>query len=266
MLREETIQGVAMFRAQLDREQKEISDKIDTINCSLKQIEYNSGTFIRLVQDIAQDVEIREFRQDMKQLLSHGIGDEEELYTEEKFLQVKAIIDRLNGREGFSDQDRRWTRKVTDVRNWFLFSASERWLEDDKEREFYSDTAGKSGGQKEKLAYTILASALAYQFGLEWGAARSRSFRFVVIDEAFGRGSDESTRYALELFRKLNLQLLIVTPLQKIHIIEDYINAVHYVHNEGGKYSVLSNLSVEEYQARKKEFQASATGVNTSNQ
>ena len=262
MLREETIQGVAMFRAQLDREQKEISDKIDTINRSLKQIEYNPGTFIRLVQDIAQDVEIREFRQDMKQLLSHSM-DEEELYTEEKFLQVKAIIDRLNGREGFSDQDRRWTRKVTDVRNWFLFSASERWLEDDSEREFYSDTAGKSGGQKEKLAYTILASALAYQFGLEWGNARSRSFRFVVIDEAFGRGSDESTRYALELFRKLNLQLLIVTPLQKIHIIEDYINAVHYVHNEGGKNSVLSNLSVEEYQARKKEFQAIPAGTNT---
>ena len=263
MLHEETIQGVAMFRAQLDREEKEISDKIDTINHSLKQVEYNSGTFIRLIQDIAQDVEIREFRQDMKQLLSHGM-DEEALYTEDKFLQVKAIIDRLNGREGFSDQDRRWTRKVTDVRNWFLFSASERWLEDDTEREFYSDTAGKSGGQKEKLAYTILASALAYQFGLEWGNARSRSFRFVVIDEAFGRGSDESTRYALELFRKLNLQLLIVTPLQKIHIIEDYINAVHYVHNEGGKHSVLSNLSVEEYQARKKEFQANAVGANTS--
>ena len=41
----------------------------------------------------------------------------------------------------------------------------------------------------------------------------------VVIDEAFGRGSDESTRYGLKLFRKLNLQLLIVTPLQKINII-----------------------------------------------
>ena len=40
---------------------------------------------------------------------------------------------------------------------------------------------------------------------------RSRSFRFVVIDEAFGRGSDESAQYGLKLFRQLNLQLLIVT-------------------------------------------------------
>ena len=39
------------------------------------------------------------------------------------------------------------------------------------------------------LAYTVLAASLAYQFGLERGVRRSRSFRFVVIDEAFGRGS-----------------------------------------------------------------------------
>jgi uncharacterized protein YPO0396 len=142
-------------------------------------------------------------------------------------------------------------RKVTDVRNWYNFSASERWRENNEEKEFYSDSAGKSGGQKEKLAYTILASALAYQFGLESSDNSSRSFRFVVIDEAFGKGSDESTRYALELFRKLNLQLLIVTPLQKIHVIEDYINAVHFVHNQEGKYSMLRNLSIEEYREEK---------------
>ena len=83
------------------------------------------------------------------------------------------------------------------MRYWFVFAASERWREDHSEHEHYSDSGGKSGGQKEKLAYTILAASLAYQFGLEWGAVRSRSFRFVVIDEAFGRGSDESAQYGL---------------------------------------------------------------------
>jgi uncharacterized protein YPO0396 len=100
-----------------------------------------------------------------------------------------------------------------------LFSASERWREDGREHEHYTDSGGKSGGQKEKLAYTVLAASLAYQFGLEWGETRSRSFRFVLIDEAFGRGSDESTRYGLQLFQRLSLQLLIVTPLQKIHCV-----------------------------------------------
>jgi uncharacterized protein YPO0396 len=162
---------------------------------------------------------------------------------------VKVIIERFRGREGQIDLDARWTRKVADVRNWFVFSASERWREDDAEHEHYTDSGGKSGGQKEKLAYTVLAASLAYQFGLEWGEQRSRSFRFVVIDEAFGRGSDESTRYGLELFKKLNLQLLIVTPLQKIRIIEPYVANVGFVHNANGSHSLLRNLTIEEYHA-----------------
>ena len=141
---------------------------------------------------------------------------------------------------------------MTDVRNWYVFSAIERYREDDSEKEYYAGSAGKSGGQKEKLAYTILASALAYQFGLEWGAVKSRSFRFVVIDEAFGRGSDESTRYGLELFKRLNLQLLIVTPLQKIHVIEDYIRSVHFIHNPDGRNSQIRNLTITEYREEKK--------------
>jgi uncharacterized protein YPO0396 len=111
---------------------------------------------------------------------------------------VRRIIEKFRGREGQAEQDRRWTAKVTDVRNWFVFAASERWREDDSEYEHYTDSGGKSGGQKEKLAYTVLAASLAYQFGLEWGEVRSRSFRFVAIDEAFGRGSDESAHYGLK--------------------------------------------------------------------
>jgi uncharacterized protein YPO0396 len=51
----------------------------------------------------------------------------------------------------------------------------------------------------------------------------------------------------LRLFRQLNLQLLIVTPLQKIHIIEPFVASVGFVHNEGGRASKLRNLSIEEY-------------------
>jgi uncharacterized protein YPO0396 len=132
-----------------------------------------------------------------------------------------------------------------------VFSASERWRSDDSEHEHYSDSGGKSGGQKEKLAYTILAASLAYQFGLDTSVLRSRAFHFVVIDEAFGRGSDESARFGLNLFKTMGLQLLIVTPLQKIHIIEPYVAAVGFVHNEEGRRSRLRTLTIEEYRAEK---------------
>jgi uncharacterized protein YPO0396 len=76
----------------------------------------------------------------------------------------------------------------------------------------------------------------------------------VVIDEAFGRGSDDSTRYGLELFGTLDLQLLIVTPLQKIAVIEEYISAVHFVHNDAGANSMVQTLTIDEYRERRDQF------------
>jgi uncharacterized protein YPO0396 len=252
LLNVNTINEIANFNAQLARERETIKERVDFINQSLQAIDYNPGRYIKLVALPSPDAEIRDFQQDLRACTEGAMtGSADEQYSEAKFLQVKAIIDRFRGREGLSDADRRWTAKVTDVRNWFLFSASERWRADGAEHEHYSDSGGKSGGQKEKLAYTVLAASLAYQFGLEWGAVRSRSFRFVVIDEAFGRGSDESAQYGLRLFQQLNLQLLIVTPLQKIHIIEPFVASVGFVHNEGGRDSRLRCLSIEEYRAHK---------------
>jgi uncharacterized protein YPO0396 len=86
-------------------------------------------------------------------------------------------------------------------------------------------------------AYPILAASLASQFKLEGASGSAKTFRFVVIDEAFGRESDASTRCGLELFGKLGLQLLIVTPLQKIRVIEPYVSAVGFVDNATGSRS-----------------------------
>ncbi len=257
LLNVNTINEIANFNGQLARERETIRDRIARINGSLGQIDYGPGRYIVLETQVSPDAEIRDFQSDLRACTEGALtGSDDTQYSEAKFLQVKAIIDRFKGREGRTDADIRWTAKVTDVRNWFLFAASERWREDDSEYEHYSDSGGKSGGQKEKLAYTILAASLAYQFGLEWGAVRSRSFRFVVIDEAFGRGSDESARYGLRLFEQLNLQLLIVTPLQKIHIIEPFVSTVGFVDNEGGRSSRLRNLTIEEYRAAKAERSA----------
>jgi uncharacterized protein YPO0396 len=256
LLNENTIREVANFQSQLARERETIKERIARINESLTQIDYNPGRYISLEAQMNLDADIRDFQTELRTCTEGALtGSEDAQYSEAKFLQVKRIIERFRGRDECSDLDRRWTAKVTDVRNWFVFAASERWREDNSEHEHYADSGGKSGGQKEKLAYTVLAASLAYQFGLEWGAVRSRSFRFVVIDEAFGRGSDESAQYGLQLFAQLNLQLLIVTPLQKIHIIEPFVAGVGFVHNEDGRNSVLRNLSIEEYRAEKQRMQ-----------
>ncbi|MCK5294406.1 MAG: hypothetical protein KAJ49_07130 [Arcobacteraceae bacterium] len=251
LFKEKTIQNIVILQSTLEEYSNQIKIKINTINKSLVDIEYSDGTFIELIAQPSINMEIKEFKQNLKQLTSGAI-DENNIYDEQKFLQIKELIERFNGRENFTDVDKKWRKVVTDVRNWFDFSAIEKYISDGSTKEYYAHSGGKSGGQKEKLAYTVLASSLAYQFGLEHDKIQSRSFRFVMIDEAFGRGSDESTKYALRLFEKLKLQLLVITPKQKINVIESYVNSVHFVHNQDGMDSSLISMDIEEYKKKKK--------------
>ena len=252
-LNKNAIQELAGFNNWLNRQGSAIDERVERINEALGAVPYNPGRYIRLEKEPTTNQDVAQFRSDLRNLTNDSLAVEGEQYSEQRFLDVKRIIERFRGRDGYAESDKTWTRRVTDVRNWFVFSASERDAETNAEWEHYSDSDGKSGGQKEKLAYTILAASLAYQFGLEWGAEKSRDFRFAVIDEAFGRGSDVSTRYALELFAALGLQLLIVTPLQKVHVIEPYVKAIGFVDNPTGSLSRLQTMTIEEYRARRDE-------------
>jgi len=256
LLNENTIRDITAFDNKLDIHQKSIREKIGNINGHLKDIVYDNSldTFIELEMIPNPNKYITDFKNDLKACYA-SILSTEDAYNEERFKKVKTILDRFTSQ---ATTDVEWTNLVTDVRNWSQFNAYERYRADNTPKEFYSGTSGKSGGQKEKLAYTVLASALAYQYGLTYGEPKSKSFRFVVIDEAFGRGDDASTQFGLNLFRKLNLQLLIVTPLQKIHVIENHVNAVHYISNPDGNNSEVQNLQIEEYKEEKIKTQMAA--------
>ena len=251
-----TIREIASFNAELNNQREEIRRRVNRINESLRPISFNEGRYIKLLHDGTNDEEIQKFQQDLRACTDSSLsGSGDSQYSEAKFLQVKAIIDRFRAQqENLSEIDRTWAAKVTDVRNWFLFAASERWMADDTEHEFYPDSSGKSGGEKEKLAYTILAAGLAYQFGLKGGTPGARSFSFVCIDEAFGRATEVSAQYGLTLFQQLGLQLLIVTPLEKIHVIEPFVSSVCFMENKTGQDSRLLNLGIEEFKVRKAEF------------
>ncbi len=251
LLNENTLREIAGFQQVLHQERTDIGERIDKINSSLATIEYNRGRYIALVAEPTRDVEIKEFQTELRSCTEGTLNmSDDPALVERKFLQVRFLIERFRGRSNSADADRRWTQKVTDVRNWFTFAASERRMDDHSEYEHYSDSAGKSGGQKEKLAYTVLAASLAYQFGLELGETTSRSFRFVAIDEAFGRADTEATQFGLELFAKLHLQLLVVTPLQRIAIIEPFVQRVGFVSVHDDR-SSIANLTIEEYRKRR---------------
>jgi len=252
-LNEHTINGIALFRDRLQHEHGLIRQRLELINGSLGDIDYNEGRFIRLQCRDTAEADVQDFKKQLRACTEDALHiREDEQYAESKFLQVKAIIERFKGRVGEAERDAQWRRKVTDVRNWLEFTASERWRETDEEYEFYRDSGGKSGGQKEKLAYTILAASLVYHYGLSAEELHRHSFRLVVIDEAFLKSSDESARYALELFTGLDLQLMVVTPLLKIPVIENYVKQVGFVAQDDRTHeSQLNNITIEEYRSER---------------
>ncbi|MFN8475404.1 MAG: SbcC/MukB-like Walker B domain-containing protein [Anaerolineae bacterium] len=224
LLNEKVIHDISLFQSALEDQVDRIRESIAALNQSLHGINYTPATYIRLSAEPTRDVEVREFRQTLRACLPDVGRTRTAEDNEISFQRIQALIQRF-------DAEERWTTKVTDVRHWLDFSASERFRETDEEKGYYSDSSGKSGGQKAKLAYTILASAIAYQYGLELDEARSRSFRLVVVDEAFSKSDETNARYAMELFKKLALQLIVVTPLDKTHVVEPYIATCHFVYN-----------------------------------
>lgn len=240
MLDEKILSNITFFDKHLRSREEAIGRSIDNLNQALRRIDYTPATYIHLDHNSTDDKEIREFRAMLRACYAN-VDSRDVGSIEQSFYRVRDLIQRF-------EKDDRWTRKVTDVRNWMSFSASERYKADDAEKMFYTDSSGKSGGQKAKLAYTIMASAIAYQYGLGQAEDQVRSFRFVVVDEAFSKSDESNARYAMELFKQLGLQLLVVTPLDKTHVVEPYIGACHFVtNNQDENDSKVYNLTIAQY-------------------
>jgi uncharacterized protein YPO0396 len=250
-LNERLIFDIANFKTSLENKEVQILESIDEINESLNDINFNTKplTYIQLDVHKSRDNAIRDFKEMLKDAMPNPAklvqGDAVEL--EKSFKRIQKIIEELSDNEP-------WRKKVTDVRNWLEFAAIERYRADNSERQYYQDSQSLSGGEKAKLAYTILASAIAYQFGIRNENSDKRSFRFAVVDEAFSKVDPENSVYAMELFKQLNLQLMVVTPLDKINLAEPYIHSVHFVQNNNKKNSEVFDLPMEVYNAQKAAF------------
>ncbi len=241
-LNEKVIQEIGVFYAALQCERQEIESKITTLNQRLEQLEYRSGTHMKLEPRPVNDREIRDFQSLLRESLSdHFDGDAQK--DELRFTRVEKLIRRLR-------EEERWRDKVTDVRRWFDFLARELDSVTGEERSCYEDSAGQSGGEKAKLAFTILVAAIAYQFDIDPSQEDDNRFHFVVVDEMFSKVDDRYAEYALQLFEKFGLQLLIVAPLDaKARVTEPYVGCyLHTVKNEKTRTSEVISITAADYQ------------------
>jgi uncharacterized protein YPO0396 len=140
-------------------------------------------------------------------------------------------------------------KMVADSRNWLDFGIRECRRSDGSEMDYFDSSQGKSGGQKAKLAFTILAASLCAQYGLAEDSGNVDGFRLVVIDEIFARTDEGNSRRALDLFRSMGFQLILAAPWEaKVRIAESYVSNYHLAVNPEHNASTIRRASREAYE------------------
>ena len=91
-------------------------------------------------------------------------------------------------------------------------------------------------------------------FGLTKEGLQSNSFRFIAIDEAFKSQDEDKARYLVTLCKQLHLQLLVVTPSDNIHIVENDISFVHFVERKEERHSWLYDMPIEQFKVEKANY------------
>ena len=243
-LNDQVSQEVALFYTALREEAKRIVDKIALLNEALAEVNYSRGTRMQLEARQVKDREIDDFRRSLRECLDESLEDSDDA-NESRFVRIKQLVERLADNERTT-----WRNKVIDVRNWFDFAALEINRETGERQSCYDGSSGQSGGEKAKLAFTILVAALAYQFDIDPKGNTPGRFQFVVVDEMFSKVDDQNAKYALQLFKQFGLQLLIVAPLDaKARITEPFVDRyLHSVKDADTNCSQLYSMTAQEYE------------------
>jgi uncharacterized protein YPO0396 len=237
------------LKEELDRWEKDINDSVGKLNQSLGAINFNKlpDTYIQLdKRPVRSGSEIKEFRNALLEALPQQ-ADWQQSSFESKSIHFKEKVQPLIAQ---LDENENYRNKVMDVRNWFEFWAEEKFRNTNELRKTYWQMGQLSGGEKAQLTYTILCSAIAYQFGITREGKNVKSLRFIAVDESFSNQDEDKARYLMELCKQLHLQLLVVTPSDKIQIVQDYIAHVHLVQRVNGRNSIMHNMTIKELKER----------------
>ena len=248
------------FVASLEIQHANIEQAIEEINDSLKNIVFNLNpdTYIQLERTDARKPRIRDFRSDK---LNSWQPDRSKfmLANDPKEAEIEHFVNKIQPFIKELQDNEKWRQEVTDVRNWSEFKAREFTKIDKKPGRIYEDSNSLSGGEAAQLTYTILCASIAHQFGIT-KEKNSRSFRLVVVDEAFSKLDDNKSDYLLRLCKSLGLQLMAVTPETSIYLVENNVSTIHWVtkskHNKDK--STVRDIPILEFKQKKELLLAEA--------
>lgn len=236
MLNNQSTENLAALNKYMTQARKEIRERMELVNESLANAEFNPGTVLRIEVNERNLPDVREFRELVSKVLDYALQMDRDK-AEARFNVLRELVKKLASQE---NEHQRWREQVLDVRQHVEFIGRESDMAGN-EIEIYRSGAGKSGGQREKLATTCLAAALRYQLG---GIDNDTPvYAPVVLDEAFGKADNEFTELAMKIFTTFGFQMIVATPLKSVMTLESFIGGACFVDIADRKRS--STLQIE---------------------
>lgn len=239
LLDSQSNQNLAALSTHLNQARKEIMARMELVNQSLAHAEFNKGTHLKIQVDDRPLEPVREFRKELHAAFSDAWSQDRAL-AEKRFEMLRAIVDRLSSQDL---KDRQWRDLVLDVRQHVDFVGRELDAQGNVVEDYRSG-AGKSGGQRQKLATACLAAALRYQLGgREQGLPK---YAAVVLDEAFDKADNEFTALAMKIFTQFGFQMIVATPFRSVMTLEPFIGGACVVQIEDRKHSGVLLIEYDE--------------------
>ncbi|TXH60556.1 MAG: hypothetical protein E6Q89_00700 [Bacteroidia bacterium] len=208
-------QSLLGIRTRLDDEQRDIIKRIDTINQVLSRTEFRQGTFLRLKVKIENYPRVKQFKKQLDILSSLYTTDNQELL----YKQLHKIIDELAVASDPATWQRQDSLRLLDPRYQLAFTAEELELASEKMIDVWADSSGKSGGEKEAFAGTIVAASLAYVLTPE--GQDYPIYSTIFLDEAFSNTSEVVSKRVLNVFKALHLHINLITPYKNLNLARE---------------------------------------------
>lgn len=244
LLQSQSKQNLLVLQKHMIEARKSISQRMEEVNESLERVPFNRGTLLQIELTDRGLAEVREFQQQLREVLSHNQTEDRDL-AENQFGVLRQLVTKLAADD---PEHKRWREQVLDVRQHVEFVGVEVEADTRRQVEVYRSGAGKSGGQRQKLATTCLAAALRYQLGGDDG--HLPRYAPVVLDEAFDKADNEFTALAMNIFDNFGFQMVVATPLKSVMTLEPFIGGACFVDITGRHDSGVLLIEYHEDQKR----------------
>ena len=243
-------QGVTQLLTGIDNEVEEIEERIDAINATLRQVDFQPGRYLQLVCQRVQSQSVKDLlaaQQRVRVAALKSGADEGEAH----FQALQQVVQQL--RQAAANPRTLAARTLLDPRWRIQFAITVVDAASGQVLERRTGSQGGSGGEKEVIAIYVLTASLSYTLcarkdgGFDAALTRPR-FATMVLDEAFSRTSQAVAARIVAALRAFGLYPLFVTPNKELRLLREHTRRAVLVHRSGAQ-ARLASMSWAEIEA-----------------